>query len=320
MHRKSILLFCVFAVIFIVVFFLYNLPVEAAVYPALLSAVVGGIIIGADYRRYRKKTGLLEEMKKKITVELTGLPQPANRVEEKYTELVEQLFENKCWLESRQDAVYREFLDYYTMWAHQIKTPIAAMQLLLQDQNDNGDLSEQLFKIEQYVHMVLQFLRSETMSSDLIIKRYSLDGIVKQAVRKYAKLFIRKKLILKYQELGCEILTDEKWAVFVVEQVLSNALKYANEGHIAIYLDQNLPQTLVIEDTGIGIQEEDIPRIFEKGFTGFNGHSDKKSTGIGLYLCQKVMKKLGHTITIESRVGEGTKVRLGFDSVKAVTE
>jgi signal transduction histidine kinase len=116
------------------------------------------------------------------------------------------------------------------------------------------------------------------------------------------------------------VLTDEKWLLFVIEQVLSNALKYTNEGEISIYMDSSLPDTLVIEDTGIGIQEEDLPRIFEKGFTGYNGRSDKKSTGIGLYLCRRILNKLSHTINIESEVGKGTRVKIGLDTTGAVSE
>ena len=130
-----------------------------------------------------------------------------------------------------------DLIDYYTLWAHQIKTPISAMYLLLQseDREQNDELSMELFKIEQYVEFVLQYLRVESMSSDLKLKQYSLDNIVKQAVRKYAKFFIRKKINLNFKELGCDVLTDEKWLVFVIEQLLSNALKYTYEGTISIY-------------------------------------------------------------------------------------
>lgn len=111
------------------------------------------------------------------------------------------------------------------------------------------------------------------------------------------------------------VLTDEKWLVFVLEQILSNALKYTKSGSIHIYLSPDAPKTLVIEDTGIGIAPEDLPRIFEKGYTGCNGRADKRSTGIGLYLCRQIMEKLSHTIRIESEMGVGTKVYLGLDTV-----
>ena len=129
-----------------------------------------------------------------------------------------------------------------------------------------------------------------------------------QAVRKFAKMFILKKITLDFQETGKTVLTDEKWLLFVVEQVLSNALKYTPAGGtIRIYGDG---ATVVIADNGIGIREEDQARVFEKGFTGYNGRADKKSTGIGLYLCRQVMDRLNHGISLTSRPGQGTLVRL----------
>jgi len=191
------------------------------------------------------------------------------------------------------------------------------MRLLLQSEQSetNSELLEQLFKIEQYVEMALQYLRLENISSDLVLKEHSLDTIVKQAVRKYSNSFIRKKIKLNYAELNHNVLTDEKWLVFVIEQILSNALKYTDSGEISIYMDDEMPDTLVIEDTGIGIAEEDLPRVFERGFTGYTGRIDKKATGIGLFLCKQILDRLSHTITIESQVGEGTKVKIGLDVI-----
>ena len=112
--------------------------------------------------------------------------------------------------------------------------------------------------------------------------------------------------------MHCEVLTDEKWLVFVLEQILSNALKYTKSGSIHIYLSPDAPKTLVIEDTGIGIAAEDLPRIFEKGFTGCNGRTDKKASGIGLYLCRRICRNLSHTITAQSQTDQGTTIRIGM--------
>ena len=238
-----------------------------------------------------------------------------SKIEKDYQELLRLLYDSKMSVIYEKDNSLSNMIDYYSLWAHQIKTPIAAMRLILQSEESqaNEELLEQLFRVEQYVEMVLQYLRMESESSDLLIKRYSLDSIVKQAVKKYAKSFIRKKIKLNYEDLSYSVITDEKWLVFVIEQILSNSLKYTSSGSISIYMDKELPDTLVIEDTGIGIQEEDIPRVFEKGFTGYNGRADKKSTGIGLYLCKRIIKKLSHTIAIESTIGKGTKVKIGLD-------
>ena len=173
------------------------------------------------------------------------------------------------------------------------------------------EMKLELFKVEQYVEMVLSYLRMEDMSGDLVFEEYSLDEIVRQAVRKYSRMFILKKIRLDLGPLDHQVLTDEKWLVFVVEQILSNALKYTKEGGISIYMTSYRDRpVLAIEDTGIGISAEDLPRVFEKGFTGYNGRADKKSTGIGLYLCKKIMDRLHHNIYIESQEGQGTKVYL----------
>ena len=197
------------------------------------------------------------------------------------------------------------------------------MKLLLQydEKEENMELLTELFKIEQYVEMVLQYLRLDSLSSDLLIKSYSIENIVKQAVRKYAPLFIRKRIHFSLKEIHCQVLTDEKWLLFVIEQLLSNALKYTpEEGYICIYMDEYSPKTLIIEDNGIGIAPEDLPRIFERGFTGFNGREDKKSTGIGLYLCKRILARLSHEITVESTPGIGTIVKLDLSTLDLMVE
>jgi signal transduction histidine kinase len=302
-------------VISLTVFSLYSLPLEAVGYAALLTGIFILLIGVMDFWAFCRKHMLLKEIKRSITVSDFILPSSKDLIEKDYQELIKIIDKDRKRIINENDKVFTEMMEYYTTWAHQIKTPISAMSLLLQSQKSdtNIELLNQLFKIEQYVEMVLQFLRAESMSSDLVFERHSLDSIVKQAIRKYAKIFIYKKIKLNYKELNCYVLTDEKWLTFVIEQVLSNALKYTNEGEISIYMDNIMTDTLIIQDTGIGIEQEDLPRIYEKGFTGYTGRADKKSTGIGMYLCKKILNKLSHTITVESVVGKGTKVKVGFD-------
>ncbi len=204
--------------------------------------------------------------------------------------------------------------DYYTAWVHQIKTPIASMSLRLQNDDSafSSDLAEDLMKIEQYVEMVLMFLRLESDYTDYVFREYNLDKIVKDCVKKFSKQFIRRKIRLDYRLEEETVLTDEKWLSFVIEQVLSNALKYTDSGTISIYMKE--PKTLCIEDTGIGIAPEDLPRIFDRGFTGYNGRTDKKASGIGLHLCRMICKNLHHTITAGSVQGKGTIIEIGLDS------
>lgn len=303
--------------IFLIVLSLYSLPLEAVFYATLLACAFLFAICILNFISFYKRYSLLKDLEKNIELNEFTFPDTKDLIIKEYEELIKKLTKNRLDITNEKDRIFNDMIDYYTIWAHQIKTPIAAMKLLLQSEKSdlNGELLDQLFKIEQYVEMVLGYLRTENMNSDLHIKTYSLDYIVKQTIRKYSKLFIREKIKLNYENLDRNILTDEKWLVFVLEQILSNALKYTNDGEISIYMDDKLPDTLVIEDTGIGIEEEDLPRIFEKGFTGFTGRADKKSTGIGLFLCKKILNNLSHTIRIESKVDKGTKVKIGLDII-----
>lgn len=301
---------------FALVCFLYGVPVQPAFYTAQVTVVFGILALTVGFFRFRRKWKELAKAKEDILY-TEELPKAENVIEKEYQEIVTELKEKMSELEEKDQSSYREMIEYYTMWAHQIKTPIAAMRLLLQQEESdkNRELLSELFKIEQYVLMVLQYLRIGSESNDLVLKRQSLDDIIRQAVKKYAPLFIRKKLTLVYTPVNCQVLTDEKWLEFVLEQILSNAIKYTKRGSVAIYMDEQAEKTLVIADTGIGIAAEDLPRVFEKGYTGCNGRYDKGSTGIGLYLCRRALNRLSHTIRVESELGQGTRVYINLETV-----
>lgn len=160
-----------------------------------------------------------------------------------------------------------------------------------------------MLKINQYSDIVLAYLRMRSLESDYVFKTYDLDNLIRQAIRKFSTEFIRKKIKINFEETHMHILTDEKWLVFVLEQLLSNAIKYTNQGSVHIYGHHS---TLYIEAS-------DLPRVFEKGFTGFNGRKDKNASGLGLYLCQSILEKLSHKIEIQSQVDKGTKVILHLE-------
>lgn len=305
--------------IFIVVAFLYNIRMDALKYALLLVILWLLLYVITEYHRFRKKHLLLERFKKSTQECTKELPECRNLLELDYQELLGIFDEKILELKSEARIKGQDLSDYYGMWVHQIKTPIAAMHILLQSVEDENpalpelkEMKMELFKMEQYVEMVLTYLRMEDMSGDLQFEKVSLDKILKQSVRKYSQMFILQKIRLDYRPVERIVLTDEKWLEFVTEQILSNALKYTkNGGEIRICLEEKRGrECLVIEDNGIGIQAEDLPRVFEKGFTGYNGRADKKSTGIGLYLCKKIMDKMGHKIWIDSEVGKGTRVYL----------
>ena len=300
-----------FVLIFALVFSLYELPVEAVFYASLLCAAAGAVLAALSWISYKRRCRALEVLRRTICVSCDSLPEPRDRVEEQYQALVRTLFDERAKLEAAADAEKRDARDYYAMWAHQIKTPIAAMQLLLQQpgEADKNALTAELFRVEQYVGMVLSYQKLEGGGNDFVLRKRSLDAVVRGCVRKYAKLFIMKKLPLRFTETRMTVYTDEKWLSFVIEQILSNSLKYTVSGGISIYSEG---RALVIEDTGIGISAEDLPRLGERGYTGYNGHEDKKSTGLGLYLCNTICAKLGHKLVIESTPDVGTKVKLVF--------
>ena len=305
----EIILFSGLILIFSAVVWLSGAGGLLARYTALLCTALALAVALADLRRFALRHRQLSDALKSICVSDEQLPPPGDLIGEDYTRLIRALGEEKTRSAGAMDLRRREMEDYFTLWAHQIKTPIAAMRLILQTRPENsaGELSQELFRVEQYVEMVLNYLRLDSDSTDFVFKTCDLDGIIRQCVRKYAKQFIRKKISLEYEGTDVQVLTDEKWLCFVIEQLLSNALKYTNVGSIRIYTQG---ETLVIEDTGIGIAPEDLPRVFEKGYTGYNGRTDKKATGIGLYLCKRILQKLGNEISISSVVGQGTRVSI----------
>ncbi len=303
-------LFC--ALSGVLIFWLYGLPGEAIAYLLCLCCIGTSFWAVLSFVRFWRKHKILRKMEEAIFVTAEDLPETTTLIEEDYQHLIQRLVRENRQRQAAADSMLEDLTSYYTLWVHQIKTPIAAMDLLLQAGPDRAtEMEIELQKIAQYVDMVLQYLRLDSTAKDLVLQRCQLDAVVRQTVRKYAKLFILKKIQLVFQETKWEVLSDEKWLCFLLEQLLSNALKYTPEGgKISIFLEGET--NLVIADTGIGIAPEDLPRVFEKGFTGNNGRMDKKATGIGLYLCRRVTNLLGHTISIASEPGVGTQVRLGL--------
>lgn len=317
---KLLVLLAGSAAVFAAVFSLYDLPVEAVAYALALCLVLGSVLFLAGYLRFRARHRELAALLHRAEEPVIPLPAPRGLLEEDYQELLGAVCAHRARLAAEKEARLRDMTDYYSLWAHQIKTPMAAMDLLLQEEAspNKAALEAELLKIGQYVEMVLSYVRLGSDSTDYVLRTVELDPLVRQAVRKFSGLFILKKIRLDLQETGRKVLTDEKWLAFVVEQVLSNALKYTPAGGtIRIYGDG---ETLVIADSGIGIRPEDLARVFEKGFTGYNGRADKKSTGIGLYLCREVMDRLGHGITLTSRPGQGTLVRLDLTRQQRIME
>ena len=308
---KVYILFVVFIAIFFIMFYLYNLPLEALIYTGSFCFLAALVASFSDFVNYRESYKKLKFLEKNILNDLEDLPKSLDIRIDYYHKIIEKLYEEleKLTRENRQKNT--DMVDYYSMWVHQIKTPIAAMNFLLDNEEvDQKILQQELFKIERYVEMVLTYIRLDSISSDYVITKINLDEVVKDSVKKYATIFINKKIKLNYVSHETMVISDKKWLSFAFEQILGNSVKYTSTGgEITIETCEN---KLIIEDNGMGIKEEDLPRIFEKGFTGFNGRYEKKSSGLGLYLCKKTLDKLGHHVEISSKVGEGTRIEIIF--------
>ena len=280
-------------------------------YQLLLAFLLASFFLGMDlasaYKEYRNQLFYA-----------SGRPQTALEVLlfEKLA-LLEMDKKNRA-IEEREKL--NDLMDYYTLWAHQIKTPIAASSLLvgeIEDKKVKNQLEQELFKIESYVNIVLQYLRLESFHEDLVLKKENVEDLVKEIVKKYAIFFIQKGLSLNLHDLDRTIITDRKWFVVILEQVLSNSLKYTSQGGIEIYFQES---TLYIKDSGLGIQDADLLRVFERGFSGYNGRLTQQSSGLGLYLSKKIADELGHQISIASQVGQGTTVMISFSEKKMIFE
>ena len=202
---------------------------------------------------------------------------------------------------------------YFLMWLHQIKTPMTVSKLLLEkpDETTNTKLKMQLMYIEQYISMAMNYLKMIDHSTDMDITQVNLDDIIKNLLKKYSLLFIHNHISLEYQSNVTHVISDSQWLTILIEQILSNALKYTENGKISIqYLKDK--HALEIRDAGIGIRIEDIPKIFDRGYSGFNGRMNEKSSGLGLYLAKKISERLNIQIEVESKLSQGSVFRLVF--------
>ena len=321
---KLLLLLAGAVAVFAAVFALYSLPVEAVAYAGLLCLMLGLVLFALGYSAFLRRHRELEGLLRKVHESVLPLPPPRGVLEADYQALLRAVCADRVRLAAENRDRLEDMTDYYTLWAHQIKTPIAAARLLLQE--DPGavgtEVEVELLKIEQYVDMVLGYLRLDSESTDYVLRDTDLDGLLRQAVRKFARMFILKKITLDFRETGRTVLTDGKWLSFVVEQVLSNALKYTPAGgRIRIYGDG---ETLVIADSGM---EEILILTGES-----RAQSDVEYIGeacklarkyfrmVGLELCRRVMDRLNHGISIVSRPGQGTLVRLDLSRGRRVVE
>ncbi len=345
------------ALVMIVTMLVNGIPFFEIGYGLLVCAFVTFVAVVAGYGRHFESLRWLDEMRSNIAVASNDMKTPEYLYEQQYQDCIRAILQEKNQLQNEMLNRQKDLSEYYSMWVHQIKTPIAALRLLIdetmsmyldaeeREENDTCVIKErqkyhELFRIEQYADMALQYTRLGSETNDFVFQNVMLDAVIKTSIHKYAKLFIHKKLRLQYEPQDIMAVTDKKWLGFVIDQLLANAVKYTKQGGVTICVARSaqgqdcertsdLGETqscghwyerdavereesvhIIIEDTGIGIRAEDLPRICEKGYTGYNGHADQYSTGIGLYLCKAILAKLGHRLVITSEEGNGTRAEI----------
>ena len=311
MKKTSIIgILGVYAILFVFVY-LYRIPIEVILYPFILTIVFVLIVLLFDYIKYKEKVNKIIQICNDISSCYSVKINDKNIFDEYYLDIINELLkENRKQVSQFQKKV-SDVNDYFSIWVHQIKTPIASMKLKIDnEQMDLLQLASDLNRIDHYVDLVLSFLKFDEEKIDLYFRKTDVDRIMRESLKKFSNDFIIKKIRLDYKLSKREVLTDEKWLSFVFDQLLSNALKYTDKGTISIYYDGD--SCLCIKDSGIGIALADMERLFEKGFTGYNGRQYKKASGIGLYMCKRMCDKLNIAISIESVVNEYTLVKLKF--------
>ena len=316
---------CVLATGFVC--WIYGVSLMPAFLSAMLLILLGGIAALIGYRKYSAKHAMLfrgreypqslaEDFSSKMFQRddpgVLDVEEKIDLIEEDYRHLMVSLSDSLSREKEEHAASYNAMLDYYTMWVHQIKTPISALSLIIQnmeDQETGSRLRSQLVQVENYADMALNYLRLSSESNDLQFTKVNVDDVVRGEIKRAMTMFLAKGLSVDFTPSNLEVTTDKKWLGFIVGQLLSNAIKYQKSGTVHFYGDE---KTFTIEDEGIGIAKEDLPRIFEKGYTGYNGHNEKKSTGLGLYLVKKAADMISAEVLFDSEVGKGTKVTIRF--------
>ncbi|KAF1297331.1 hypothetical protein BAU15_11310 [Enterococcus sp. JM4C] len=306
----QLLLYFVVIGLVAVTFYLHNLSwaiyQDAILFSFPIVLILFVVKVTIDWQKHKKIQRLIQ---KSWQVESLDELTQSTLLEQDYYQLLTNITKEMSQITYQKESQQKELIDYYAMWSHQIKTPLAALDLMVQVEESprKQEFKNEIFKMEQYLDMMLQYLRIQSPENDFVFKEVSLAQVVKPIIKKYAPFFIAKDLGIELEIDEVRLVTDEKWLSFILEQIIFNGIKYTKTGQITIKSDG--PQSFVICDTGLGILEEDIPRIFEKGYTGLNGRGNKKATGLGLYMSKVIADKLEIQLTVTSTVGQGTQVK-----------
>lgn len=313
----------VFSLITIEIFFMtYPLNTYIKIYTPII--IITSYLIGLIYEYNKKKKyynyleKILNQLKEKYLI--TEVIKKPEFIEGKILyETLEQI--NKSMHENVNKYKYnvKDYKDYIELWIHEIKIPLATSKMIIENNKNNAtrSIEEELDKLENYIDQALYYARSNTVEKDYYIKKSNLKELVNESIKKNKTMLIQEKVEINTHDLNNIIYTDSKWIIFILNQLIQNSVKYKNKERtleIEMFSKENKDNTILyIKDNGIGIKKNEINRVFEKGFTGTNGRlSNKKSTGIGLYLCKKLCDKLGISIELDSKENEYTIIKIIF--------
>ena len=323
LKEKAItILLLLFSIITIEIFLMaYNVGMFIKIYIPLV--IMGLYVVSIAIEYFKKKkfydnlSNMLEELEEKYLI--TEIINTPDFLEGKILKNTIEAID-KSMLENVNKYKYmtEDYKEYIELWIHEIKIPIATSKMVIEN-NKNAitkSIDEELDKVENYIEQALFYARSNTVEKDYYIRKVVLKEIVNESIKKNKISLIQEKISIDIHDLEIEVNTDNKWIVFILNQIIQNSIKYRKKENsvIEIYANQGKENVILyIKDNGIGIKQGEITRVFEKGFTGTNGRlSNKKSTGIGLYLCKKLCNKLGIGIELNSVQNEGTEVKLVF--------
>ena len=299
----------------------YNIGIIVKIYIATIIIIVVSISILIEYKRkqhfYIQLKANMDELNEKYLIsEIIKTPSfiEGKILKETIQDTGKSMLENVNYYKNIQE----EYKEYIELWIHEVKIPIAASKMIIENHKNEitKSIDEELDKVENYTEQALYYARSNAVEKDYIITKTNLKEIVNSAILKNKSTLLNERVTLELKDLEYEVYTDSKWATFIINQVIQNAIKYSKEEDrkIKIYAKEKSDKVILyIKDNGIGIKQGEITRVFERGFTGENGRKiGQKSTGIGLYLCKKLCDKLRLGIELNSKKDEGTEVRIVF--------
>ncbi len=330
MHFKSfikekiptivLLLFALVTIEILLMIYSFGTFIKIYIFVVVLGLYFIGILIEYFTKRkfYLEFSSILNDLDDKYLItEIINTPSfiEGKILKNSLTEIDKSMLENV----NRYKYLQEDYKEYIELWIHEIKLPIAASKMVIENNKNEvtKSIGEELDKVEDYIEQALFYARSNTVEKDYYIKESSLKDIVNESVKKNKSMLIQNKILINVHDLNEIVNTDSKWIIFILNQIIQNSVKYRKQDHnseIEIYSEQGKENVILyIKDNGIGIRKGEVTRVFDKGFTGTNGRlQNKKSTGIGLYLCKKLCDKLGIAIELKSIYNKGTEIQLVF--------